>query len=141
MKVTRTDLHQCYSPISFTVIRTSDKTQAPTLTIWIFGSLCTVITGLFDIKDLAHLANSGSLVAFIMVSLCTILLRKKHPELNKEGFKVPFYPVLPVLSVLACLFLLFSLPLFTWGYLIIWIVVAVVNYFLSRWVSGNERSS
>ncbi|MFR0190137.1 hypothetical protein ACLHZA_17880 [Escherichia coli] len=25
MKVTRTDLHRCYSPISFTVIRTADE--------------------------------------------------------------------------------------------------------------------
>lgn len=121
--------------------RTSEKTKAPMFAIWIFGSLCAVITGLFDIKDLAHLANTGSLVAFIMVSLCTILLRKKYPELNKEGFKVPLYPVLPVLSVLACLFLLFGLPLFTWGYLIVLIVVAVASYFLSCWVSGNERSS
>ncbi|MEV2283230.1 amino acid permease C-terminal domain-containing protein, partial [Paenibacillus larvae] len=78
------------------------------------------------------LSNIGALIAFILVSICTIILRKKHPEIQ-SGFKVPFMPILPIIAILFCLFLLINLPIFTWLYFGIWLCIGTgVYFFYSR---------
>lgn len=117
-------------PKSFSTV--SRRTNAPTFSVWIIGTIIILITGFIDLKSLANLSNIGALIAFILVSICTIILRKKHPEIQ-SGFKVPFMPILPIIDILFCLFLLINLPIFTWLYFGIWLCIGTgVYFFYSR---------
>ena len=55
----------------------------------------------------------GTLVAFIVVSIGVIVLRRTRPDLPRS-FRVPGYPVTPILSILACLYLITGLGLSTY---------------------------
>jgi basic amino acid/polyamine antiporter, APA family len=75
------------------------------------------------------LVSIGTLVAFIVVSLGVIILRKRQPELPRP-FKVPGYPVTPILSVAACLFVLYGLPTITWLWFVVWVSAVLLFYLL-----------
>ena len=48
------------------------------------------------------------LVAFSVVAISLIVLRRRDPELERP-FKVPLYPVVPILTVAVCIYVLVSL--------------------------------
>ena len=70
----------------------------------------------------------GTLVAFMVVSLGVIILRRRAPDLERS-FKVPLYPVLPLLSIAACLYVISGLALVTWIVFLIWVAVVLAFYF------------
>ena len=53
---------------------------------------------LLPINFLAEMTSIGTLVAFLVVSIGVMVLRRTAPDLPR-GFRVPGYPVTPVLSV------------------------------------------
>ncbi len=77
---------------------------------------------------MADLANIGTLVAFAVVSIGVIVLRRLQPELERK-FRVPFSPVVPVLAALGALFLIYGLPHETVLGYFIWLVVGLAIYF------------
>jgi APA family basic amino acid/polyamine antiporter len=105
------------------------KTGAPTFTIGLVGIGSSFIAGFIDLKELANLVNISGLVTYSMVGVSVIILRKTHPNL-KRGFMVPFVPILPIISIVSCVFLMLNLPLRTWLYFCIWIIIGVVIYFV-----------
>ncbi|AMR02823.1 amino acid permease [Bacillus thuringiensis] len=113
-------------PKSFAKV--NKKTGAPTFITGLSGIGSSIIAGFIDLKELVNLVNIGSLVAFALVCLSVIILRKSHPNL-KRGFMVPFVPVLPSVSIVCCVFLMLILPLRTWMYFSIWITIGAVIYF------------
>lgn len=113
-------------PKSFSKI--NKKTEALTFSTWLIGIVSAFIAGFVDLQELSNLANMGALVTFAMVSITVLILRKKHPELQR-GFMVPFVPVLPIISVACCLFLMINLPLTTWLYFGVWLLIGVIVYF------------
>ena len=54
------------------------------------------------------MTSIGTLVAFLVVSIGVIILRRTAPDLPR-GFKVPGYPVTPILSILGCLWIIMDL--------------------------------
>ena len=54
------------------------------------------------------MTSIGTLVAFLVVSVGVIMLRRTAPDLPR-GFKVPGYPVMPILSVLGCIWIIIGL--------------------------------
>jgi APA family basic amino acid/polyamine antiporter len=58
-----------------------------------------LLAGFLPINFLAEMTSIGTLVAFLVVSVGVIILRRTAPDLPR-GFRVPGYPVTPVLSVL-----------------------------------------
>ena len=70
----------------------------------------------------------GTLLAFVIVSLGIIFLRKNRPDV-KAPFRTPWVPVVPILSALVSLALMASLPLPTWERLIIWMAIGIAIYF------------
>lgn len=107
----------------------NSRSQAPVQNTWAMGILAALIAGFIDLKELSNLANIGALLTFAMVSLNVLILRKTHPDLSR-GFRVPFVPVIPILSIVLCLFLMINLPLTTWMYFSVWILLGIVLYFL-----------
>jgi APA family basic amino acid/polyamine antiporter len=95
----------------------------------ILASLATgIIAGLLPLTVLGELVSIGTLLAFTIVCISIIVLRKTQPEL-KRPFKVPLVPFVPLLGAAICLMQMVSLPWHTWLRLIIWTVIGIILYF------------
>jgi APA family basic amino acid/polyamine antiporter len=81
----------------------------------------------------------GTLSAFIVVSIALPILRKKHPELNHNGFQVPFGPYLiPICSAITAFGLMislsfnsptvFNIPLPWFGFFV-WAAIGLIVYY------------
>ncbi|ACU60228.1 amino acid permease [Chitinophaga pinensis] len=93
--------------------------------------LCVFISlfaGLVPIHVVGEMTSIGTLLAFVMVCLAVIILRKEQPDLPRT-FRTPWVPVVPILGILTCLLMMFSLPLDTWIRLIVWLLIGFAIYF------------
>jgi basic amino acid/polyamine antiporter, APA family len=70
----------------------------------------------------------GTLLAFVLVSLGVIVLRRTQPAMHR-AFRTPLVPVIPILAALICLYLMISLPFITWIRFVIWLAVGIILYF------------
>ena len=61
-----------------------------------------IAAGLTPIGTLGNLVSIGTLMAFVIVSLGIIVLRRTRPDLPRP-FRMPLVPVLPLLSALVSL--------------------------------------
>ena len=80
------------------------------------------------LRILAELTNIGTLLAFVIVCAAVLIMRRRHPEINRP-FRCPFVPLVPILGIAFCLLLMFSLPAENWLRLIIWLVLGFGVYF------------
>jgi APA family basic amino acid/polyamine antiporter len=92
------------------------------------GIATGAIAGIFPLSVLSELVSIGTLMAFAIVCISVMVLRKTHPELNRP-FKVPLVWVIPSLGALVCIMQMASLPWATWLRLIIWTLVGIIIYF------------
>jgi APA family basic amino acid/polyamine antiporter len=119
--------------------RVSPRTGSPVLITGITGLFVAAFAGFFTIGDLAELANAGTLLAFIAVGACMMILRKTRPDLPRV-FKCPAPYVVGTLAVLGCIYLMASLPTATLERFLIWNLIGVAVYFAyGRWRSLAGR--
>ncbi len=93
--------------------------------------LCIFIAlfaGFVPISVVGEMTSIGTLLAFVMVCLGVLILRKQQPDLPRP-FKTPFMPVVPILGIVTCLIMMVSLPAGTWIRLISWLLIGIVIYF------------
>ncbi len=114
----------------------SPKFKTPVKNTWVFAILVAFCAGFVPLSKLTELVNMGTLVAFTIVSIGVIYLRK-NKNIPSGGFKVPFFPVLPILSFLMCLFLISQLSIHTWIACGLWFVFGLIVYF----VYGRKHST
>jgi APA family basic amino acid/polyamine antiporter len=110
------------------VARVHPRFRTPWVTQLIVGVFAAVFAGAFPIELLGELVNIGTLLAFVLVCLGIVVLRRTRPDLQRP-FKTPFVPVLPVLGALMCLGLMLTLPLDTWIRLGLWMAIGLGVYF------------
>jgi len=103
------------------------KFKTPHKTTLMFVVSCMVIAGLFPISVLSELVSIGTLLAFTLVSIAVIFLRKTNPDLPRS-FKVPLMPLIPILAIIICASQMFALPIATWIRLLIWMLIGLVIY-------------
>ncbi|MCR8851989.1 APC family permease [Lysinibacillus fusiformis] len=113
----------------------SPKFKTPVKNTWMFALLVAFCAGFVPLSKLAELVNMGTLVAFTIVSIGVVYLRK-NKNIPSGGFKVPFFPVLPILSFLLCLFLISQLSVLTWIACSIWFIIGLIVYL----VYGQKHS-
>jgi APA family basic amino acid/polyamine antiporter len=99
------------------------------------GLSIAAVAGFFRLDEIAELANAGTLIAFISVGICLIVLRRTAP-LMPRVFRCPAAYVVGTLTVLGCLYLLASLPTSTLVRFVGWNVIGLALYF----VYGRRRS-
>ncbi len=87
-----------------------------------------LIAGLLPINVLGELVSIGTLMAFTLVCISIIILRKTRPDVERP-FKTPLVPLIPILGVLICLSQMLALPLDTWLRLIVWMIIGFIIYF------------
>jgi APA family basic amino acid/polyamine antiporter len=94
----------------------------------ITGIIVAVIATFTPIDAVAELVNIGTLLAFVLVSIGVIILRRTQPDMRR-AFRTPLVPVIPILAALICLYLMVNLPLVTWVRFIVWLAIGVIIYF------------
>jgi APA family basic amino acid/polyamine antiporter len=107
----------------------SPRTGAPTRITLITGVSIALVAGIFRLDEIAELANAGTLIAFMAVGACLMILRRRSPELPRL-FRCPQPYVVGTLTILGCAYLLFSLPDATLVRFGAWNVIGLLFYFL-----------
>ena len=108
--------------------RLHPRFHTPHISTIVTGTVVAIAAGLTPINTLGNLVSIGTLMAFVIVSLGIIVLRRTRPDLPRP-FRMPLVPLLPILSALVSFLLMLSLPWSTWERLILWMVIGVVVYF------------
>jgi basic amino acid/polyamine antiporter, APA family len=101
----------------------------PVLMTMITGVIVSSLAGFLTLKEIAELANAGTLVAFIAVVVCMLVLRSKAPN-HPRTFKVPAPWVIGPLAILGCAYLFSSLPAATVYRFFLWNAIGLVVYFV-----------
>jgi amino acid transporter len=108
--------------------KVNPRTQTPVNNTIVVAVVVALLAGLLPINFLAEMTSIGTLVAFLVVSVGVIILRRTAPDLPR-GFKVPGYPVVPILSILGCFWIIYNLRLITILVFLIWVAVVLVWYY------------
>jgi basic amino acid/polyamine antiporter, APA family len=123
--------------------RVSRRTGSPALVTAVTGVFVAAVAGFFRLDEIAELANAGTLIAFITVGICMMVLRRRAPDL-KRVFRCPAPNVIGTLAVLGCIYLLISLPEKTLVRFVIWNMIGLAAYFLygrGRSLLGRETGT
>jgi len=102
--------------------------RTPYLSTVFIGAIIAVAAGLLPIDLLGQLVSIGTLLAFVLVCIGVILLRRTSPELERP-FRTPWVPVVPILGAVICLAQMVGLPLQTWVRLFVWLAAGLLIYF------------
>jgi APA family basic amino acid/polyamine antiporter len=104
------------------------KFKTPYLSTILTGTVALILAGILPISILGELVSIGTLLAFTIVCIAIIFLRKSKPDIPRP-FRTPFVPLIPLLGAGFCLLQMFSLPWDTWLRLIIWMAIGFIIYF------------
>lgn len=104
------------------------KYKTPHITTIVTGCFSAFFAGFFPIGLLGELVSIGTLLAFVIVCVGIILLRKSNPDAPR-AFRTPWVPVVPILGAVICLAQMASLPFDTWVRLLLWMGIGFVIYF------------
>jgi basic amino acid/polyamine antiporter, APA family len=108
--------------------RVDPRTLVPVRNTVIVGAFVGLLAGFVPRGMLIDLTSMGTLVAFTVVSIGVIVLRRTQPDLPR-GFRVPLYPLTPIASAAFCLYLISGLPYTTFLLFAVWLGVAAILYF------------
>jgi basic amino acid/polyamine antiporter, APA family len=109
--------------------------RTPHLSTMMTGIVIALVSGLTPISVLSQLVSIGTLLAFVLVCIGVILLRRTAPDIPRP-FRTPGVPLVPILGAIICLAQMIGLPLATWERLVVWLAAGLVVYF-----SYSYRSS
>ncbi len=102
--------------------------RTPYVSTLVTASIAAVFAGILPINILGELVSIGTLLAFVIVCVSIIILRKTRPDIHRP-FKTPWVPLIPILGAAICLAQMVALPFDTWLRLIIWMAIGFVIYF------------
>jgi len=120
--------------------RVHPRFHTPHVSTMVTGAVVALAAGLTPIGTLGTLVSIGTLMAFVIVSLGVIVLRRTRPDLPRP-FRMPWVPVLPLLSAGVSLILMLGLPRATWERLFIWMAIGVAFYFAYGFRKSRLRSA
>jgi basic amino acid/polyamine antiporter, APA family len=105
-----------------------ERFRTPWKSTVLTGSVVGLMAALLPLRVLAELVNIGTLLAFVIVCAAVLIMRYRHPEIERP-FRCPLVPLVPMLGIAFCLLLMFSLPAENWLRLIAWLLLGIVIYF------------
>lgn len=99
------------------------------------GAFATLIPG--DITG--SLTSIGTLLAFVLVCVGILIMRKSDPN-RIRPFKTPWVPVVPILGMLVCSAMIISLDSTTQLVAFIWMTLGLLIYFAYSRSSSNLKA-
>jgi basic amino acid/polyamine antiporter, APA family len=107
--------------------RCHPRYKTPHVATVITGVIAAAIAGIFPLDVLADLISIGILLAFAVVCIGVLIMRKRRPDVPRP-FRVPWAPVVCVLGAVVCLGMCFALSNATWIRLVIWTIIGMGIY-------------
>ena len=107
--------------------RCHPRYKTPHIATIVTGFVAAAIAGLFPLDVLADLISIGILLAFAVVCLGVLIMRKMRPDAPRP-FRVPWAPVTCVLGTIVCLAMTLALSNATWLRLVIWTAIGMAIY-------------
>jgi basic amino acid/polyamine antiporter, APA family len=104
------------------------KWRTPYKNTMAVGLLAAIVGSITPIDDIGRMVNIGTLLAFVIVCIAVMVLRRTNPE-QARPFRTPWVPVVPILGILFNGYMMYKLGWVNWARLIIWLVIGLVVYF------------
>jgi len=104
------------------------KFRTPYKNTILVGVLAAIVGSVTPIDDIGKMVNIGTLLAFVIVCIAVMVLRKSNPA-QPRPFRTPLVPLVPVLGILFNGYMMYKLGWVNWARLIIWLVIGLVVYF------------
>jgi len=116
------------------------KFRTPYKNTMLVGLLAAIVGSVTPIDDIGKMVNIGTLLAFVIVCIAVMILRKKNPD-QARPFRTPWVPVVPILGILFNGYMMYKLGWVNWARLFIWLAIGMVIYFTySRYHSRVSNS-
>jgi APA family basic amino acid/polyamine antiporter len=110
-----------------TLSKIHPRFHTPHVITLITGAVVAVCSALFPVGKLADTSNSGTLLAFAMVALGVLILRKQQPN-RPRPFRTPLAWVVCPLAVIGCVLLFWNLSPTAKTVFVVWALIGLVIY-------------
>ena len=104
------------------------KFRTPYKNTILVGLLAAIVGSVTPIDDIGKMVNIGTLLAFVIVCIAVLVLRRINPS-QPRPFRTPWVPVVPILGVAVNGYMMYKLGWINWARLITWLVIGLVIYF------------
>jgi basic amino acid/polyamine antiporter, APA family len=104
------------------------KFRTPYKNTILVGILAAIVGSVTPIQIIGNMVNIGTLLAFVIVCIAVMVLRRTNPQ-QPRPFRTPWVPVVPILGILINGLMMYSLGWQNWARLIIWLAIGLVIYF------------
>jgi APA family basic amino acid/polyamine antiporter len=108
--------------------RVHSNFRTPHVSTILTGTIVSIAAGVTPIRVLSVLVSMGTLLAFVLVCIGVLILRKTAPDIPRP-FKTPLVPLVPILGAIFCLLQMLALPATTWERLVVWLALGMLVYF------------
>jgi basic amino acid/polyamine antiporter, APA family len=120
--------------------RVHPKFRTPSFSTVLTGIAAATVAGLLPVTILGELVSIGTLMAFIVVCIGVLVLRRTRPDL-KRPFRVAVPWLVCPLGALICAYMMISLPRDTWVRLVGWTFFGVLVYVFYGYRNSALRKS
>ncbi len=103
--------------------------RTPWKNTMLVGLLAAIVGSVTPIDDIGKMVNIGTLLAFVIVCVAVIVLRRTDPD-QPRPFRTPLVPFIPILGIIFNGYMMYELGWVNWARLIIWLAIGLVVYFV-----------
>jgi basic amino acid/polyamine antiporter, APA family len=105
------------------------KFRTPYKNTILVGLLAAIVGSTVPIDDIGKMVNIGTLLAFVIVCIAIMVLRRTNPS-QARPFRTPWVPVVPILGIIFNGYMMYKLGAINWIRLFLWLFIGMFVYFM-----------